>query len=591
MFTSEGRSVDVGRQDPTRWTDREDALLNRPAGDEATADVARRLQARLDRHLWLLDRWGMEQSHHDTPGLPELLETSRRMWRDTESLLLLLGQDPGAQVTDPRRLTDLLADATSAVDDPYRVDVRSAPAATVVPAAATEFLHVLAELIDDVAAVYPEARLDIASRIEARGIVVDVSVDAGPRYHLDGLDIRPVALVAEQLAERSFHRITLRRSPTGPPPDGPALVASVHCPAAAVTVDEPAPGLDGPLPSRNGNGNGNGSVFPDGPVFDDGPLFGNGPVFDDGPAFDSGPVFGDGPLFDNGPVLGNGLAPGDGGLFGDRAAPENGSVFGNRAAPEHGSLFGNRPPSDNGWIFGDAPASDDAWSLAGGPERDNRSAVHNGSAPDARSALDDGLGGGSGPADGAGQRSDDSGYPGFGSDWMGNGFDPLGRSADGPAAPDGPPAPAFAPSGSGSAQVDELFGPLLDLPLEPMDERFATPIFEAIASAWFRDPDAPSDSDEPGPSGAGPVDWETPNDSEWRAAAARAAHIEPEPVTSSGLPRRRPGNQLVPPPRVQLSTPAGERVPDRVRERLATYQRGLNQGRHRAPGAGESEAG
>jgi hypothetical protein len=40
----------------------------------------------------------------------------------------------------------------------------------------------------------------------------------------------------------------------------------------------------------------------------------------------------------------------------------------------------------------------------------------------------------------------------------------------------------------------------------------------------------------------------------------------------------------VPPPRAQEPNPVGERVPDRVRDRLSTYQRGLNQGRHRAPG-------
>jgi hypothetical protein len=128
--------------------------------------------------------------------------------------------------------------------------------------------------------------------------------------------------------------------------------------------------------------------------------------------------------------------------------------------------------------------------------------------------------------------------------------------------------------------VDELFGPLLDLPLDPIDDRYATPIFEAIASAWFREDDGSGDTQR------GPLDWETPHDSEWREAAARAARTEPAPTTATGLPRRRPGNQLVPPPRTQ-STPttgaAPERVPDRIRERLSTYQRGLRQGRHRAP--------
>jgi hypothetical protein len=144
----------------------------------------------------------------------------------------------------------------------------------------------------------------------------------------------------------------------------------------------------------------------------------------------------------------------------------------------------------------------------------------------------------------------------------------------------GPSLPAYQPSRSSG--VDELFGPLIDLPIEPMDDRFATPIFEAIASVWFQD----DEDDEAGPG----LDWESPNDAEWRAAAERAAS-EPraESLTSTGLPRRRPGGQLVPPPLAGRPAPApapAERVPDRVRDRLSTYQRGLRQGRHRSPNEG-----
>jgi hypothetical protein len=157
--------------------------------------------------------------------------------------------------------------------------------------------------------------------------------------------------------------------------------------------------------------------------------------------------------------------------------------------------------------------------------------------------------------------------------------------------------PAYSPSSS--SQVDELFGPLLDLPLEPIDDRYATPIFEAIASAWFREDGS---GGEPGRSDA--LDWETPQDDEWREAAARAARSEPIPTTSTGLPRRQPGNQLVPPPRrtspnakngqnsqnsEQNGSGPPERVPDRVRDRLSTYQRGLREGRHRAEGSEGSD--
>jgi len=73
---------------------------------------------------------------------------------------------------------------------------------------------------------------------------------------------------------------------------------------------------------------------------------------------------------------------------------------------------------------------------------------------------------------------------------------------------------------------------------------------------------------------------------EWREASARATRTEAPQTTASGLPRRSPGDRLVPPPRASRpSAPPDERVPERVRDRLSTYQRGLQQGRHRAADA------
>jgi hypothetical protein len=410
------------------------------------------------------------------------------MRRDTESMLLLCGHEPGVRTPGPRPLADVVADAAAAAEEPRRVEVRPGPAALVSPAAAVEFLHVLAELVDHVTAVYPGARLELVARLEesaeGRGVTVDVMVDGAARHDPDGLGGRRAAAAAEQLAQRSRHGIALRRPPTGTPPTGSGLVASVHCPPAAVTVEElvvPPPRPERPepvLPAR---------------------------------------------------INGSGLA-----------------AYGNGARRSTAGVNGTGTEGTNGGV---------------------------------RPTLS------------------------------------FGES------------PTYSPSPS--SQVDELFGPLLDLPLEPIDDRYATPIFEAIASAWFREGDAePGGSGRPEDrgTGAGAPDWETPQDDEWRAAAARAARSdEPEPsapTTATGLPRRRPGNQLVPPPRSTGSRNSGsqnigsqnspskdsgspdggslnggsqnsgpaERVPDRVRERLSTYQRGLREGRHRAgPDGSETE--
>jgi hypothetical protein len=457
--------------------------------DHAAAGVARRLQARLDRHIWLLERLQAEQLHSEAPGLPELQDTAVRMRRDTESMLLLCGHEPGVRTPGPRPLADVVADAAAAAEEPRRVEVRPGPAALVSPAAAVEFLHVLAELVDHVTAVYPGARLELVARLEegvdGRGVTVDAVVDGAVRHDPDGLGGRRAAAAAEQLAQRSRHGIALRRPPTGAPPTGSGLVASVRCPPVVVTVEEPVvppPRLERPEPVLPARVNGSGLA-----------------------------------------AYGNGARRATAGVNGTATEGTNGGV---------------RPTLS----FGESPT--------------------------------------------------------------------------------------YSPSPS--SQVDELFGPLLDLPLEPIDDRYATPIFEAIASAWFREGDAgqggsgrPEDRDP----GAGAPDWETPQDDEWRAAAARAARSDPEPsapTTATGLPRRRPGNQLVPPPRATGSQNSGshdggtrgagspgsgssrnggslnggaqnigpvERVPDRVRDRLSTYQRGLREGRHRAgPDGSETES-
>ena len=144
------------------------------------------------------------------------------------------------------------------------------------------------------------------------------------------------------------------------------------------------------------------------------------------------------------------------------------------------------------------------------------------------------------------------------------------------AAASDPSSVLLAPARS-RPDADELFGPL-----PAAVNAVGTPIFEAVASAWFRDDEqAPAD------------DWNSPGDREWRAAAARATRTDAPPTTTSGLPRRSPGDRLVSPSRAagpERATP-DEREPERVRDRLATYQRGLRQGRHRAADPAATDPG
>lgn len=203
-----------------------------------------------------------------------------------------------------------------------------------------------------------------------------------------------------------------------------------------------------------------------------------------------------------------------------------------------------------------------------------------------------------------------------------------------PAPRSTPPEITWEPVREGAAPapatVDELFGAFDASLARAGDDLAGTPIFAAVASAWFRTDDDPAplngtngtngtngshgasnghrngssfglaDSWLTGgsasaPRNGSPSSWSGTRDDEWRAAAERAAAAEAEPappVTGSGLPQRRPGKQMVTPPlrgRRAEAAAAAEREPEKVRRRLSTYQRGLEAGRHRAADPDEAD--
>lgn len=474
MFATEGDSANVGRQSTaTRENGRgggpSGGLGGGPREADVSADVLRRLRERVDRNVRLVDRMRADPLAPEPPGLPELIETARRMRHDAETLLLLAGIDAGPRPGAPARLSALLDEAVDATDEPMRVDVRSGPNATVEPGAAIELLHIVSEVVDHVTAIHPGARVEVASRTEAPGgIVVEVRTASNTRYDPSG---RRGMVAAARIAQRSRSGLVLRTPLPGPAGSG-APVATIHCPARAVTVHD----LDyAPWPAE--------------------------------PSYDA---------------LGRPGFGGTNGALHHDPEPET---------PAHGIPL--QPPG----------------------------------LPSPRTTVEALFSELTAETNARAERQSPADTGGFGA---------FGR-ASGPR--NGRAHPAAGP-------VDELFGPLVDLPAEQHSE--ATPIFEAVASAWFQD-DAAHDG----------ADWESPGDREWRAAAERATQ-QPEEVTytSEGLPRRRAGARLVPP---RLSEGGGvgvdggagggaharppapaDRVPDRVRERLATYQRGLRQGRHRA---------
>lgn len=503
-----------------------------PEEGAALLDVTRRLARQIEHQLAQLRRLreGARGDHPVTDtGLGDLEHGARRLHRDTERLRLLCGDD--VTVGDARGVGQVLGDAAAASAEPVRVAVRPAPVATIGPRAAVELAHVLAEVLDG-ALAETALGVSVGGRLGPAGLTVDVTVE-GPRRDSG----RAAGGVAEALARCSASGIQVHRSG----PDGPYAI--VLCPSASITVPvqrrEPprapamydlGPGgrpdpLSGTLPQRPDSLAAPARAErPDpfaGPVPPERPDPLAEPVRSEPPAAVERP---DAPAAEDPPRR---EAPG----LPQRIDPRDplgvdGLV---RSRPPGGDMFGVRSEGSAGGstLFGASPAG-------AGPSRPGA----RGGPPANRPAA----------------------------------VPPLGNRRNGTANGH---AEAFVPRGRPDLPPgsDPLFGPL---PVRDTADPVSTPIYEAVVSAWFREPGAP-----------GP-DWESPGDAEWQAAAARAAQADrPDTTTASGLPRRRPGRQMVTPPLQRArATPvevrSEERAPERVRERLDGYQRGLRQGRHRA---------
>jgi signal transduction histidine kinase len=137
-----------------------------------------------------------------------------------------------------------------------------------------------------------------------------------------------------------------------------------------------------------------------------------------------------------------------------------------------------------------------------------------------------------------------------------------------------------------------LFAPLTDdgaeddLPVyTPPTPPEHTPIFDDILSAWFSDapakhaqPDTDAEVQQP----AAHTRWTFAADDGWRAVESATA-AEPAEFTEVGLPKRQPKAWLLPGSvRGETEERAAGLTPERARERLAGFQRGVTRARQRA---------
>ena len=611
--------------------------------DEVLVCMAQRLQGQVERQLTLVERLHEASTDETLADVAELRTTLQRSLRGIENLLVLSGAQQGPRSRGPRPVAEVLADARVGVDDAARIEVGTAPDVSVAPRAVSGLVALFTELLNHALTVAPGlSTVEVTSRrSEDGGVVVEVATDGpGPTPgELDELNRRltdrPIIddivsdrvglFVAARIAARSGVTVRVQHRRVS------GHVAVVHCPPDVLD----SVGVDGPRTwDRGGFGNGYGTGYGNG---------GNGSPVNGLANGRGGNGYGPNGSGANGHGTNghgtnghgtnghgtNGHGDGHNG-FGANGSPGTGDdsawtlpARGND--PLRGSRSDGPVTATGGYASAASPTGDfpvpdppadgtggyDAVRGTGGYDAVTGSGSFDAAGGSgsydavAGSGSHDAVGGsgsydavaGSGVFDarppGSAQRPagprapeayDRNGLPVRRRpdplvDPLPSGLAPASYTPPSYAPPSYPPPAAGRAGSAGHDEADVLFGPLSNSLRDQMRESGPSPIYEAVASAWFIEGhDA---------AGGAPADWSTPSDAEWRAATERAARPAAEQYqsTAAGLPRRRPGTQMVAPPRQGPPPPAAgprDREPERVRERLAVYQQGLERGRHRA---------
>jgi signal transduction histidine kinase len=604
-------------------------------------NLSRRSQSLVERQIRLID--DLEQGEQDAERLANLFQMDHlatRMRRNSENLLVLAGHEVSRRWTQSVALVDVLRAAVSEIEQYERVTLNVQPGISVRGQAVNDVVHLIAELAEN-ASSFSAADTPVkvsGHLLNSGGVLLDITDQgvgmgaeemAHANWRLDNPPVVDVAVsrrmglfVVARLAARHGIRVRLRpasqggltalvwlpdevishdsatASPPGlrrfdaaaaaPPataagaPEWPAADSANSRSAAASAVDAARAPRFAPLRPDLGDTGAFSAIDaeagPPAPAAESGARPGydidsrseaetsSMSAYDTGsmsavdssapPAFGTAPTFGTGiprgsdsgapAAFDGGapsPFDSGAPSPFDSGAQSpfDRGAP---SPF-DRGAP---SPFDSGVPSP----FDSGPAP--AFNLGSAPATDKEPApAREDSSPSAPAP-------GSLPVYGAptrGERPVSAGPTGNGNDL------PFRTPMTQPK--DGIIVPPTASAGAG--------------------EEHRLPIFESVESDWFR-------RGRHGASRAGQVTsvastsggWTSPADEGWRAA--EAAHVPTSGgVTLSGLPKRVPRANLVPgavgaeATATSTSAPAPARSATHARDRLASFQRGMREGR------------
>ncbi|MEV8632824.1 nitrate- and nitrite sensing domain-containing protein [Streptosporangium sp. NPDC051023] len=571
----------------------------RLAGDEARlrsnvnamfVNLSRRSQTLVERQLSLIESLEQgEQDEHRLGNLFRLDHLATRMRRNSENLLVLAGQEPARRWSQPIQLIDVVRASLSEVENYERVNLQLAAGVSVVGTSVNDVVHLVAELVENAISFSPkETKVVVSSnRIDGGGVMVAVT-DVGIGMTADELtqanwrlanppvvDVsvsrRMGLFVVGRLALRHGIRVQLRQQDSG------GLTAMVLLPENLLS---PADSRQAPV--TQGGGDWAATMGPaDRAAADRAAMLASPTALDPAQAafasFEAAQqAFNH---FDVRQQLASFEAP---------QAPAPADPFSQLPADP----FGRSPADpfgqsqfDNGWPGhvpqqGGSPSwsnvSSDTGVWPSVPVRGGDSGGWPNSSQTGTSVWPDA------PVHG------DSGV------WSST----PARDGDGVW----PPPMGNGPFDSRAFDAVDNTGPLPVVPepslMEEAKEEFL-PIFAAVESDWFRkvEPGASAQnqaeeakrSDTPSVTPVSDV-WSSPADAGWQAARA-ASEPTLGGITGSGLPKRVPKANLVPgtaAPDLAAApqTPAFRPPvsPEAVRNRLASFQQGVRQGRAVARG-------
>jgi len=524
-------------------------------------NLSRRSQSLIERQLSLID--SLEQSEQDSDRLSSLFRLDHlatRMRRNSENLLVLAGHEVARRWSQPVPLVDVLRAAISEIEQYERVVLNVQPGIVVVGQAVNDVVHLVAEIVENATTFSPEdTQVYVSGQpLSSGGVLLDIT-DNGvgisdqemshANWRLDNPPVVDVAVsrrmglfVVGRLAARHGVRVRLRHAQAG------GLTALIWLPDT-VAAPEVAPPL------------------------------GRLRRFE---ADDYGP----------GPSLSAPPQESDTGTQATAARIPRFSSMSPSASPSF------TPAADAGSTSEPGQASGSGWESrdSSTPKLPVRNG--NGRAVPANGSADDGTE----PQAPAAQSGGPSKLPAFGGPGKQGAGDQNVHGDDGPSAAEAVPAANGHP-GDNAADQGQVTVP----PPAAADQRL--PIFDSLESDWFRrsgktlstarNPGAPGSQGAQGtqgvpsaqPAPAAQQAWTSPADEGWRAAEVAASPSAGD-TTQAGLPRRVPRANLVPgsvgSAGADVETEAPARSADVARTRMASFQRGVREGRAVAPQIEES---